>query len=304
MDPARASITALGTAWMRAVHTRLDRPALIDDDWGDRLVTEADREMFLQVGMNFLAPDAREEVAALDSLDEQLAVLAHAHPSYGTVIIRTRYTEDALAAAVTRGARQCVIIGAGMDSLALRRPGFALEVEMFEIDHPATQELKLRRLAECGASTPTGVHYIPADLNEQGLDVVLAQSGFESERPAFFSWLGVTPYLTREANLKTFQAIASCGAAGSEVVFNYLDQAIFDDSDEEAERLRAVFAALSEPWVSAYDPSELSEHLRGAGLELVEDLDREDLRGRYCADRDDGLAPSFGERIARAQVAA
>ena len=304
MDPARASITALGTAWMRAVHTRLDRPALIDDDWGDRLVTDADREMFLQVGMCSLPPDARQQVATLDSTDEKLAVIARTHPSYGQVIIRTRYAEDALAESVSRGVRQCVIIGAGMDSLAMRRPGFGPDMEVFEIDHPATQEFKLTRLAECGADPAAGVHYLPADLSEQELDVVLTESGFDSERIAFFSWLGVTRYLTREANLKNFEAIASCGADGSEVVFNYLDQAAFDGTDPEAERLRAMFSALGEPWVSGFHPSELGEQLRGVGLELIEDLGSEELRRRYCADRDDGLASSPGEHIARAQVVA
>jgi methyltransferase (TIGR00027 family) len=260
--------------------------------------------MFLQVGMNFLPPDARAQVEAVESRDEKLAFMAHAHPSYGTIIIRTRYTEDAFAAAVARGIRQCVIIGAGMDSLALRRPAFAKDVEVFEIDHPATQELKLKRLGDAGVSPPAGVHYLPADLNIQGLDDVLSQSGFDSKRPAFFSWLGVTAYLTREANLKTFRAIAACGAAGSELVFNYLDQRIFDDGDEDTQRVRAVFASLSEPWVSGFHPDELSDDLRGIGLELAEDLDSEDLRARYCAERDDGLAPSFGEHIARAHVVA
>jgi O-methyltransferase involved in polyketide biosynthesis len=92
--------------------------------------------------------------------------------------------------------------------------------------------------------------------------------------------------------------------AGSELVFNYLEQRIFDAPDEDTERVRAVFASLSEPWVSGFHAHELSEDLRGVGLELVEDLDSGDLRARFCAEREDGLAPSFGERIARAHVVA
>jgi methyltransferase (TIGR00027 family) len=304
MDPDRASMTALGASMMRARHTRLDRPPLIDDDWGYRLVTDADRELLVQVGLSFLPSETREQVEALGSADEMLMFLARAHPSYGTIIIRTRYTEDALAAAITRGTRQIVIIGAGMDSLALRRPGFPPEVEVFEIDHPATQELKLKRLSDARVPLPSCVHYIPADLNLTGVDAVLDRSGFDSGRLAFFSWLGVTAYLTREVNLKTFRAIASCGAPGSEVFFNYLDQRIFDSSDAEAQRVRAVFASLSEPWVSGFDPSALSKDLRRVGLELVENLDSEDLRVRYCAAREDGLAPSFGECVAGAHITA
>jgi methyltransferase (TIGR00027 family) len=290
---------------MRARHTRLDPSPLIDDDWGDRLVTDADREMLLKVGPSFLPPGARQRVEALNSPDERLTFLARMNPSYGTIMIRTRYTEDALAEAIARGTTQVVIIGAGMDSLALRRPGFPGDVEVFEIDHPATQEFKLKRLSDVGVPQTAGVHYVPADLNTTGVDAVLDGSGFDGGRPAFFSWLGVTAYLTREANLKTFRAIASCGATGSEVVFNYLDQrSIFDAPDEEAQAARAVFASIGEPWVSGFDPPELGDDLRTVGLELVEDLAREDLRERYCADREDGLAPSFGEHIARAQVMA
>lgn len=305
MDPARASLTALGTSMMRARHTRLDPSPLIDDDWGDRLMTDADREMLLKVGLSFLPPGERQQVEALNSPDEMLAFLARVNPSYGTVIIRTRYTEDALAEAIARGTTQVVIIGAGMDSLALRRPGFPDGVEVFEIDHPATQEFKLKRLSDAGGSQTAGVHYLPADLNITSVDAVLDGSGFEAGRPTFFSWLGVTPYLTREANLKTFRAIASCSATGSDVIFNYLDQrSVFDVPDEEAKAARAVFESIGEPWVSGFAPSELGDDLRTVGLELVEDLDREDLHERYCADREDGLAPSFGEHIARAQVMA
>lgn len=294
----------MGASMMRARHSRLDRAPLIDDDWGYRLVTDTDRDLLLKVGLSFLPPEARERVEALGSPDAMLTFLARANPSYGTIIIRTRYTEDALAAAITRGIRQIVIIGAGMDSLALRRPGFPADVEVFEIDHPATQEFKLKRMSGAGVSASSGVHYIPADLNLTGVDAALDRSGFDSRRPAFFSWLGVTAYLTREANLKTFGSIASCGATGSDVVFNYLDQRIFDSPDEEATRVRAVFGSIGEPWVSGFHPSELAGDLSIVRLELLEDLGPEDLRERYCADREDGLAPSFGEHIARAQVGA
>ena len=133
MDTGRASTTAIGTALMRAVHTRLDSPALIDDPWGERLGFAGERE----------AVQARAGAPDLDAI-------LRAHPSYGTVIMRARYTEDRLADAVRDGVRQYVIVGAGMDSFALRRPGFAHELEVFEVDHPSTQELKIERLAAYG----------------------------------------------------------------------------------------------------------------------------------------------------------
>jgi methyltransferase (TIGR00027 family) len=301
MDPLTASMTALGASLMRAVHTRLDRPPLIDDLWGDRLVSDADRDAILRLGLGQLEPAAREQIKALGSREEMLTVLTRGHPNYGTVVIRSRYAEDALAAAVAHGVRQYVIVGAGMDSFGLRRPAFAREVVVFEVDHPATQELKLERLAECGVGAPTGAHFVAADLSLEGLGAALARSSFDPLRSAFFSWLGVTQYLTREANLRTLRAIASCAAPGGELVFSYVDQGDLDRSDSsDVQRFKATGAAVGEPWVSGFHPSELGGQLAAVGLRLFEDLGPEDLRERYCAGRGDALSPSAAIHVARA----
>jgi len=287
MEQGRASMTAIGTALMRAAHTRLDDPVLIDDPWADRLIRDRERSSVR---------------AAHDGVDLETAL--RRHPSYGNVILRARYAEDALAEAVARGVRQYVIVGAGLDSFALRRPAFAADLEIFEVDHPATQQFKTSRLAECGIATPEGLHLVAADLSETALDDALAGSAFASQAPAFFAWLGVTPYLTREANLATLAAIARCARGGGELVFSYLDQRVFDVGDwpERAQRVRNVVAAAGEPWVSGFDPEVLAELLRGEGLELVENLGPDELAGRYCGGRSDGLHPSANSYIARARV--
>jgi methyltransferase (TIGR00027 family) len=279
----------MGTALMRAAHTRLDRPVLIEDPWGDRLILDEEREAML----------ARAGGGDADAL-------LRAHPSYGTVIVRARYAEDLLADAVRRGVRQYVIVGAGMDSFALRRPDSPQDLEIFEVDHPSTQQLKTGRLELCGAAVPQSLHLVAADLSQTGLDDALASSPFRSDSPAFFSWLGVTGYLTREANLATLGAIASCTPPGSELVFSYLNQSLLDSdtAPERLQRVRAQVASLGEPWVSGFDPDEVGSVVRGAGLELVENLGPEELAARYCAGRDDGLAPSHGAHLAHARVVA
>jgi methyltransferase (TIGR00027 family) len=288
VDGARASVTAIATALMRATHTRLERPALIDDPWGDRLILAVERAAML-AGIG------------AEDLDEAL----RAHPSYGTVILRARYAEDALEAAVAAGVRQYVIVGAGMDSFALRRPAFAREVEVFEVDHPASQAFKTARLAERGISLPARLHLVAADLGETRLDVALAGSAFDRERPAFFAWLGVTVYLTRAANLATFAAIAACATPASELVFSYIDRRVFDSArGQGAMREAAVrVAAAGEPWVSGFDPDAITEDLQGAGLELIESLGPTELAARYCAGRRDGFTPTPGSYVARARVA-
>lgn len=306
MKDTKASRTALVTSLMRAVHTRLDRPALIEDPWGDRLVPEAEREALRKLAASTLEPEARQRLEALGSHEAVLQAAFHANPVYGTVIVRTRYAEDALEAAVARGARQYVIIGAGMDSFALRQPAFAQGVQIFEIDHSATQELKRQRVRECGISLPDTLHFVPADLSQEDLGTALARSPFRGAQPTFFSWLGVTSYLTRSANLATLLAVARCAAPDSELVFTYIDQREFDPDrqSEGIQRVRARVESLGEPWVSGFDPSQLAEDLRGVGLILVEDLGGEALRERYCKARSDGLSPAATVHIARAQVAA
>jgi methyltransferase (TIGR00027 family) len=278
----------MATALMRATHTRADSPVLIEDPWGDRLVLDEERAQML----------ARTGAEDLDAL-------LRAHPSYGTVIVRARYAEDALAEAVARGVRQYVLIGAGMDSFALRRPAFARDLEIFEIDHPSTQELKSARLALCAIAPPPNLHLLAVDLGATALDAALADSPFRSDRPAFFSWLGVTSYLTRAANLATLAAIARSALPGSELVFSYLDQRLFDSADEHGamQRARAQVAAVGEPWMSGFDPDELAQQLHSAGLELLENLTPDDLLARYCEGRSDGLTPSRGSHLARARVA-
>ena len=132
------------------------------------------------------------------------------------VVIRSRYAEDALREAIRRGINQYVLIGAGFDSFVLRRPAFSDALTIFEIDHPATQALKIQRIRECGISLPPSVQFIAADLANEDLVSVLARSSFRADEKAFFSWLGVTVYLTRDANLATLRAVATCGAPGGE----------------------------------------------------------------------------------------
>jgi methyltransferase (TIGR00027 family) len=267
----------MATALMRAEHTRAAAEPLIEDPWGEQLVPDAVRVRLTDL---------------------------RAHPSYGAIIIRARFAEDALAAAVERGVRQYVILGAGLDSFALRRPAYAQEVRVFEIDHPDTQTFKLGRLAECGVPKPPGVEFVAADLGVEGVEQALGRSPFARGEPSFFSWLGVTAYLTREANLSTLRAVAACGAPGSELVFDYGDQRAYDSppTDEAMVSARARVAEIGEPWISGFYPDELAAELRPLGLELVENLATVDLVERYGQPPDDKLTPSPHHHIARARI--
>jgi methyltransferase (TIGR00027 family) len=303
VDATRASLTALATSLMRAVHTRVDEPALIDDPWGDRLVSDEELEALWRAAEPGLEPGASERLASLGSLRERADAVLRSHPTYPTIIARTRYSEDALEAAVAGGARQCVIVGAGMDSLALRRPAFASELEIFEVDHPATQEFKQKRLSDCGIEVPARLHFVAADLSEEALGSAIGRSPFDRSELTFFSWLGVTSYLTRKANLATLREIASSAPAASELVFTYIDQREFDPDTASAEtqRIRAGLEAAGEPWVSGFHPGQLSDDLESVGMALLEDLGGTELGARYAA-RGLDLAPAPYMHVVRARL--
>jgi methyltransferase (TIGR00027 family) len=283
VEKPAASRTALATALMRAAHTRLDPHPLIDDPWGDRLVPES-------VKRAMASPD--------EALDESL----RRSPSFGNVILRTRFAEDALQAAVSKGVSQYVLIGAGFDSFSLRRPAYSANLQIFEIDFPATQRLKIERIDARGMALPDSVHFIAADLSKESVAAALARSSFETQQLAFFSWLGVTMYLTREANLATLSSIASCSPTASEVVFTYLDEQVFQAQSESFRALEQRVAAIGEPFLSGFNPAELAANLAACGLDLVEDLSGSEAAARYDRSGEHGLGQSMFSHMALARV--
>jgi methyltransferase (TIGR00027 family) len=303
MNPSDASRTAIAASLMRAVHSRTDPAPLLDDDWGDRLVPESVRAAARQAVLDRLDPDARTKALAspVSVLDRAL----RANAAYADVVIRARYTEDALQAAVARGIDQYVIIGAGFDSFACRRPAYARKLNIFEVDHPATQTLKRKRLVECGVPASDLLHFIAADLSAEKLQTALARSCFRPTQPTFFSWLGVTMYLTREANLAALRAIASCAPNGSELVFTYVDDAMFGSAysgTESFRALRSAVASAGEAFLSGFDPGAIREQLHGVGLQLLEDLDGDQMVARYDEAGANGLQSNAAAHIAHTSV--
>lgn len=143
------------------------------------------------------------------------------------MVVRSRYAEDQLAKAVEQDVAQYVVLGAGLDTFACRNPD-SINLRVFEVDHPATQAWKLERLQAAGIAIPQSLKFVPVDFVRQTLAAGLEQNGFDSGSPAFFSWLGVTPYLTRESCLATLRFIAhlppgsgvACDFAGDPKLLN------------------------------------------------------------------------------------
>lgn len=233
-------------------------------------------------------------------------VLLRAMAPIGTqVILRSRYAEDLLQHALSAGVDQYVIVGAGLDSFALRRTDLESVLRVFEIDHPATQAVKRERIAKLTNKEPANLEYVGVDFESETVGHGLARSGFRRERPAFFSWLGTTPYLSNAATLATLRSISEATAAGSQIVFDYLApvQSLSATDAQVVARLKRFTARHGEPLIGEFDPDVISGELRSAGLELIENLSGADQARRYLADRQDELVPMGASYLVHARVA-
>jgi methyltransferase (TIGR00027 family) len=300
MENLAVSRTALATSLMRAAHTRLDPNPLIEDPWGDRLVPESVRDVFRRDALARMDDEARTR--ALNSPDTVLDESLRRSAAYSNVIMRTRFAEDALQLAVAKGIRQYVLIGAGFDSFALRRPAYAADLKIFEIDFPATQSLKVAQIAGCGLTLPASVHFIAADLSQETVAAALARSSFRKDELTFFSWLGVTMYLTKPANRDTLKSIASCAPAASELVFTYLDERAFHAQSASFGEMERRVASLGEPFLSGFNPGTLALELKDCGLQLLEDLTGSSMAAKYGRLGENALGQAGFSRIALARV--
>lgn len=213
------------------------------------------------------------------------------------IAVRHRFAEDALAAAVRRGVRQVVVLGAGLDTIAHRNP--FPDVRVWEVDHPDTQAWKRSRVAAAGLGGD--VTYVPVDFERSSFLAALGDAGFDASSPAFFVWLGVVPYLTRSAVAATLKAIASVPDA--EVVLDYANPVAGVPAHERAEQdlLRTRVAGLGEPLQAGWESSDLHAAVRAAGFTEIEDLGRQEIRTRYL-----GKPPGpggAGGHVLRARVA-
>jgi methyltransferase (TIGR00027 family) len=277
VQTGRPSHTARGAAAYRAIHQTLDGGVIFSDPFAARILDDETRARL-------------DETAALPSL----------RPWRLFIAARSRFSEDTLAACVARGVRQVVVLGAGLDTFSLRNPHAGQGVRVFEVDHPATQGWKRARLKQAGLAVPASLTFAPVDFERQSLADGLKAAVFQADRPAFFQWLGVVPYLTREAVSLTLDFIA--GVPESEVVFDYAEPLENYPANRRADvmEVAARAAARGEPWLSLFDPAELSKMLRNKGFGIVEDLGLAEIADRFYGALKQGIVIGPGAHIVRA----
>lgn len=217
------------------------------------------------------------------------------------VVLRSRYTEDCLCEAVSRGVRQYVVLGSGFDTFAYRQPAWAAPLRIYEVDHPASQRAKIERLELSGISVPRNVEFVPADFERASLRAILSQSSLDFSAPAFFSCLGVLVYLPEDSVRAIFRLVASF-PKHSELVFTFLQANQSASGQPGLDSLADAAAALGEPWRSYHDPDLLRKELREAKFSRVCFLSPQEAERLYYRDRRDGLPPPRHAGIARATV--
>jgi methyltransferase (TIGR00027 family) len=249
MDSRVPSRTAFAVARHRAGHQVLEGGRIFSDPYACAILGESPETIAAQLTHEPDAVRIRLYMAA-----------------------RSRIGEDWLHAAHARGVRQAAVLGAGFDTFALRNPYPNLKI--FEVDHPASQGWKRERLAAAGLALPKTLTFVPVDFEKEDLAEALAQSGFDTNAPAFFLWLGVVPYLEKAAIFQTLSVIAR--VPGSEVAFDYSEplENYPPHTRPTIEAMSKRVAAVGEPWLTHFDPDALATRLRRLGFTEIEDLDR------------------------------
>lgn len=288
MEPQQAGITALVTAYSRAYHVTHDSPIIFNDFLAEQFFTPQERDFFdkqLGTSLKLIDPDL-----AARNPDPASALAFVIQLQTGPITLsRSRYCEDELDKAIEDGVEQYVILGAGFDTFAFRRPELAAHLQIFEVDHPVTQGLKQQKIAAVNWEYPNHLHFVPVDFSTDKLMSALISAGFNPKKKAFFSWLGVTFYLANQSIADTLQVLANIGTSGSILIFDYIDtDGFIAERAGRAAQLMQHFARQSgEPMLTCFNPEELGEYLQRYGFRLSENLSPEDIEARYFQGRQD-----------------
>lgn len=279
MSQKQRSKTAEGAAACRAWHLRYSNPQPIFEDPFALELTSPVWRMLI-----------KNRILSWIVLKTMLKTI---HPIFATILGRARYTEDLLEKLISDGIDQYVILGAGLDSFALRRNDLATTLNVYEIDHPESQKSKCKRFEELKLKIPVNLEFIPVDFEKESVADGLSESTYSNDRPALFSWLGTTPYLTRNAIFDTLRSVSSVAAPMSKIVFDYYTHKEFLDTNDlrSVEALERFVSRRGEPFLTSFDPSKFLSELVELGYEVIENLSPEDQLERYYANRQDNLRP-------------
>jgi methyltransferase (TIGR00027 family) len=275
---ANPDSTAVRTALWRAMHVLVDQPPhVLEDDVG-RQLAEPDKDW-----------RQRPDMDPVFTSGFRAAIVA-----------RARFIEDLVAEQADRGVGQYVLLGAGLDTFAQRRPDLAARLRVFEVDRPGPQAWKRQRLVELGFGLPEWLRLVPVDF-EAGADSwqdELAAAGFDPGQPAVVASTGVSMYLTKEANAATLRQIASFAPGTTLAMTFLLPIELLDEPDRAGLQMAEKGARASgTPFLSFFAPADMLALAHEAGFRTARHVPLSDLAERYFSGRTDGFAPSTGEDL-------
>lgn len=262
--------TAVRVALWRALHVEADPPPHVFED---------------TVGLALAAPD--------EGWRRRPDMGPFTRPFRASIVARARFIEDLVVEQASRGVGQYVVLGAGLDTFAQRRPELASRLRVFEVDRPGPQAWKRRRLTELGLGVPPFLSLVPVDFETgEAWWERLAAAGFDPKRPAVVASTGVSMYLTRDANAATLRQVASF-ASGSTLALSFLLPVEMTDPEVRPGMERAVAGARANgtPFLSFFAPSEMLALARESGFKEARHVSAAALAERYFAGRSDGLRP-------------
>ena len=269
---------------MRAVHQLLDAQPLILDD---------------PPSLTLLGEDTTREIKKNHKHHQTPeASVLRTH-----IVLRSRFAEDRLAESFQRGITQYIILGAGFDTFAFRQPSWANKIKIFEVDHPATQAQKRARLADAGMAIPPNLFFADVDFERESLSDGFKRHGISLIEPAFFSWLGVTPYLQEEAIDAVLRTVA-CFPAQSEIVFTFSQPPHLLSGKENKfhSSLSKIVEQAGEPFVSYFTHAAIEKKLKDFGFKSVAFLSKEEAEKLYFSQRPKDLYIAKRSAIAYAML--
>ncbi|MCY8202594.1 class I SAM-dependent methyltransferase [Bacillus sp. N12A5] len=291
MRKKESSLTSLISAFARAYHSQYDSPLIFDDFIAKDLINEKEfttiSENMIQ-GISFFNKEIAERLQ--HDPENILKWVTHIQLS-PTPLARAAYCENVLHNELMLGAKQYVILGAGLDTFCFRHPELENSLNVFEVDHPASQQFKKNKLKDANLTIPRHLHFVPMDFTKTFSYQPLIDEGFENTK-SFFSLLGVSYYLTREENASLISHLFSKVPPGSSIVFDYADETLFTakGTSNRVEHMVKMAAASGEPMKSCFTYQDIQQMLELSGLLIYEHLSPDDINDRFFCNRTDDLS--------------
>lgn len=291
MKKDKSSLTSLISAFGRAYHSQFDTPKIFNDYIAKDLISQKEfndiKENMVQ-GIHFFNKDIAQKFK--EDTEEILKWITQIQLS-PTPLARAAYCEKILLHEIMLGLKQYVILGAGLDTFCFRHPELKTTLEIFEIDYPATQEFKKKRLEKANFKIPSNLHFVSMDFTKKFSYQNLVDEGFDNNK-TFFSLLGVSYYLTKEENSSLIDHLFAKVPSGSSIVFDYADENLFKEKgvSNRVENMVKMASASGEPMKSCFSYFEIEKMLEKSGLLIYEHVSPAKINELYFENRNDYLS--------------